>query len=97
MGFRGDEKLNESEEGVGVGIEDGLAVGEWLYSSGCGPLYNEPMLEKRWAKRGIMIEARLSSKAIILLYGIDWYTEDSGTPSACEDKIRSRDSGDGKD
>jgi hypothetical protein len=47
MGFRGDEKLNEMEAGVGVGIEDGLAVGEWLYSSGCGPLYNEPMLEKR--------------------------------------------------
>jgi len=47
MGFRGDEKLNEMEAGVGVGIEDGLAVGEWLYCSGCGPLYNEPMLEKR--------------------------------------------------
>jgi hypothetical protein len=39
-----------------------------------------------------MIEARLSSKAIRLLYDIDWYTEDSGTPSACEDTIRSRDS-----
>jgi hypothetical protein len=45
MGFRGDEKLNDMEAGVGVGIEDGLAVGEWW--SGCGPLYNEPMLEKR--------------------------------------------------
>lgn len=30
-----------------------------------------------------MMEARLSIRAKRLLYDMDWYTEDSGTPSAC--------------
>jgi len=77
VGVRRDEKLSDKEEGVGVGMEDGL-VG--VQNSGGGPLYNEPMFENRWEKRGIMIEARLSSKAMRLLYDMDWYTEDSGTP-----------------
>jgi len=91
VGVRRDEKLSDKEEGVGVGIEDGLVVGGWVLNSGGGPLYNEPMFENRWAKRGIMIEARLSSKAMRLLYDMDWYTEDSGTPSAYRTRIRSRD------
>ena len=41
-----------------------------------------------------MMEARLSIKAIRLLYDMDWYTEDSGTPSACcEGRGKSRDCG----
>lgn len=70
---------------MGVGMEEGIAVAGRVCPSGDGPLYNEPILEKRWAKRGIMMEARLSIKAIRLLCDMDWYTEDSGTPSACRD------------
>lgn len=46
MGVRGDDKLNDREAGVGVGMEEGLAV-TGRASSGDGPLYNEPILEKR--------------------------------------------------
>jgi hypothetical protein len=82
VGVRGEKKLSDREEGVGVDIEDDLAVGDRVWPAGTSPLYNEPIVENRWAKRGIMIEARLSSKAMRLLYDMDWYTEDSGTPSA---------------
>jgi hypothetical protein len=77
-------RSNDNEEGVGVGIEEGPAdteceaVDPWDGES----LYKEPMLENRRAKRGIMIEARLSSKAIRVLCDMDWYTEDKGMPSA---------------
>jgi hypothetical protein len=77
-------RSNDKEEGVGVGIAEGPAdteceaVDPW----DGGSLYKEPMLENRWAKRGIMIEARLSSKAIRVLCDMDWYTEDKGMPSA---------------
>ena len=47
IGVRGDKKLSDKEEGVGVGIEDGLAVGGCVDPSDGGPLYNEPMLENR--------------------------------------------------
>jgi hypothetical protein len=84
VGVRGDEKLNDVEAGVGVAIEEGQAVTEWgaVHPSDDDPLYNEPMLENRCAKRGIMIEARLSSKARSVLCDIDWYTEARGMPSA---------------
>jgi hypothetical protein len=46
VGVRGDVKLNDKEEGVGVGMGDGLDV-VGLCASGGGPLYSEPMLENR--------------------------------------------------
>ena len=77
-------KSNDKEEGVGVGIEEGSADTECEAEVPCdgGTWYKEPMFENRWAKRGIMIEARLSSKAISVLCDMDWYTEDKGMPSA---------------
>jgi hypothetical protein len=77
-------RSNDKEEGVGVGIEEGQADRECEAVDPCdgGGLYKEPMLENRCAKRGIMIEARLSSKAIRGLCDMDWYTEDNGMPSA---------------
>jgi hypothetical protein len=49
VGVRGDKKFNDREEGVGLGIEEGLADTECeeLYPSDSDPLYNEPMLENR--------------------------------------------------
>jgi hypothetical protein len=86
---RGDEKLNDIEAGVGVASEQGLVVKECgtVHPSDGDPLYNEPMLENRWAKRGIMTEARLSSKAIRVLCDMDWYTEARGMPSALEVRL----------
>lgn len=47
MGVRGDDKLNDIEAGVGVGMEEGLADAGRVCPSEEGPLYNEPILEKR--------------------------------------------------
>ena len=49
MGVRGDNRSNDKEEGVGVGIDEVLTDTECEAVDPCDgdPLYKEPMLENR--------------------------------------------------
>ncbi len=64
-------------DGVGVGNDEmsGRALGS-------GPSYNEPIIGKRWPKRGMTSMAMFSKSDINWLCGMEWNTLPRGIPGA---------------